>query len=40
MASKGEAKAPPKISETTKDMTMRFLPHVGIYKEAQNPKKN
>ena len=29
---------PIKISGTTKDMTMTFLPDVGIYKEAQNQK--
>ena len=30
---------PPKNSETTKVVTMQFLPDVGIYKEAQNQKK-
>ena len=28
----------PKISGTTKGMTMKFLPDVGIYMEAQNQK--
>ena len=27
---------PTEISKTTKGMTMKFLPDVGIYKEAQN----
>ena len=27
---------PPKISGTTLGMTMKFLPDVGNYKEAQN----
>ena len=31
---------PPKISGTTKGMTMKFLPDVGIHKEARNQKKN
>ena len=30
---------PPKISGTTKGMTMKFLLDVGIYKEARNQKK-
>ena len=34
MASGGE------ISETTKGMTMKFLPDVGIDKQARNRKKN
>ena len=29
----------PKISGTTKGMTMKFLPDVGIHKEARNQKK-
>ena len=29
-----------KISGTTKSMNMKFLPDVGIYKEAQNQDKN
>ena len=29
---------PPKISGTTKGMTMKFLPDVGVYKEARNQK--
>ena len=28
--------SPTKISETTKGMAMKSLPHGGIYKEAQN----
>ena len=31
---------PPKISETTGPMTMKFLPHVKLSEEAQNQKKN
>ena len=31
---------PPKISGTTKGMTMKFLPDVGIHKEARNQEKN
>ena len=31
--------ASPKISGTTKGMTMKFLPDVGIHKEARNKKK-
>ena len=39
MASGGEVvPPPPKISGTTKGMTMKFLPDVGVYKEAQNQK--
>ena len=30
---------PPKISGTTKVMTMKFLPDVSVYKEARNQKK-
>ena len=30
---------PPKISETTGGMTMKFLPDVKLGKEAQNQKK-
>ena len=40
MASGGGVPAPPKISGTTKGMTMKFLPDVGIHKEARNQKKN
>ena len=29
---------PPEISGTTKGMTMKFLPDVGVYKEARNQK--
>ena len=29
-------KHPPKISKTTKAITMKFLPRVGNYKKAQN----
>ena len=36
----GGGSTPPEISGTTKGMTMKFLPDVGIYKEAQNQKKN
>ena len=35
----GGGSTPPKISGTTKGMTMKFLPDVGIHKEAQNQKK-
>ena len=31
MASVGGFSTPPKISETTKGMTMKFLPDVGIH---------
>ena len=31
MASGGDGFTPPKISGTTKGMTMKFLPDVGIY---------
>ena len=31
--------APPEISGTTKGMTMKFLPDVGVYKEARNQKR-
>ena len=37
MASGGAV--PPEISVTTKSMTMKFVPDVGIYKEARNLKK-
>ena len=30
---------PPEISGTTKGMTMKLLPDVGVYKEARNQKK-
>ena len=30
---------PPKISGTTNGMAMKFLPDVGIHKEARNQKK-
>ena len=30
----------PKISGTTKGMTMKFLPDVGIYKGEQNKRKS
>ena len=36
----GGLKHPRKISGTTKGMTMKFLPDVGICKEVQNQKKN
>ena len=39
MASGGGVPPPPKISGTTKGMTMKFLPDVGIYNEARNKKK-
>ena len=29
---------PPEISGTTKGMTMKFLPDVGVYKEVRNQK--
>ena len=32
----GGVPSPPKISGTTKGMTMKFLPAVGIHKEARN----
>ena len=38
MASGGGGSTPPKISGTTKGMTMKFLPDVGIYLEARNQK--
>ena len=40
MASGGEGggSSPPKISGTIKGMTMKFLPDVGINKEARNQK--
>ena len=38
MASGGVVPPPPKISGTTKGMTMKFLPDVGINKEARNQK--
>ena len=38
MASVGVVPAPPKISGTTKGMTMKFLPDVDVYKEARNQK--
>ena len=31
-------KTTPKISQISQGMTMKFLPDVGIYKEAQNQK--
>ena len=31
--------SPPEVSGTTKGMTMKFLPDVGILKEARNKKK-
>ena len=34
----GGGSTPPKISGTTKGMTMKFLPDVGIHKEARNQK--
>ena len=39
MASEGGGSTPPKISGITKGMTMKFLPDVGVYKEARNQKK-
>ena len=40
IASKGGGwKQPPKTSETTKSITMKFLPDIGIDKEAQNQNK-
>ena len=30
---------PPEISGTRKGMTMKFLPDVGIHKEARNQRK-
>ena len=38
MASRGGPN-PPKISGTTKGMTMKFLPDVGIHYEARSQKK-
>ena len=38
MASGGCGSTPPEISGTTKGMTMKFLPDVGVYKEARNQK--
>ena len=35
----GGWKHPSEISKTTKGMTMKFLPDVAIYMEAQNQKK-
>ena len=35
----GRGVHPPEISGTTKGMTMKFLPDVGVYKEARNQKK-
>ena len=35
----GVVPPPPKISGTTKGMTMKFLPDVGIHKGARNQKK-
>ena len=35
----GVESTPPKISGTTKGMTMKFLPDAGIYSEARNKKK-
>ena len=40
MASGGGWFHPPNISETTKGMTIKFLPGVGIHKEARNQEKN
>ena len=34
----GGGSTPPEISGTTKGMTMKFLPDVGVYKEARNQK--
>ena len=39
MASGGMVSPPPKISGTSKGMTMKVLPDVGAYKEARNQKK-
>ena len=39
IASGGVVPPPPKISGTTKGMTMKFLPDVGIHYEARNQKK-
>ena len=36
----GVVSNPPKISETTERMTMKFLPNVNLNKEAQNQNKN
>ena len=38
IASGGGGTTPPEISETTRRMTMKFLPHVKLSKEARNPK--
>ena len=35
----GGGSTPPEISGTTKGMTMKFLPDVGIHKEARKIKK-
>ena len=39
MTSVGGGPPLPKISGTTKGMTMKFLPDVGVYREARNQKK-
>ena len=38
MASGGVQPIHPKISGTTKGTTMKFLPDVGVHKDAQNQK--
>ena len=38
VASEGGGSTPPEISGNTKGMTMKFLPDVGVYKEARNQK--
>ena len=35
----GEMKPPPKISETTESMTMKFLPDAKSHGDSRNPKK-
>ena len=40
MASGVGGSIPPEISGTTKGMTMKLLPDVGIHKDALNPKTN
>ena len=40
IASGGGRNIPRKISGTTNGRTMKFLPDVGFYKEAQNQKKS
>ena len=34
----GDGNIPPNISRTSKVMTMKFLPNVGIYQEARDQK--